>query len=482
MSGNGGLSRELLIRDASLLDGQAADIRIAQGKIIEIGRDLAGAEPAVEAAGGLLLPGLHDHHIHIAATAAGFASVRCGPPEVENEQALANSLGQPGEGWLRGIGYHENVTGRLIDRRWLDGVNSKRPLRVQHRSGRMWIFNSVGLALLLGTGIAAPPGLERETGRLFDDDGFLRRALGGVPPNFAQVGAMLARRGVTGVTDMSPGNDDAIAAHFAQAQDSGALPQRAILAGRLELGGSGLPAGLRLGPFKLHLHEAQLPDFDGTVAAIRTAHAQNRPVAVHCVTEVELVFTLAALAEAGPHPGDRIEHASVTPAALLEEIAAQDLIVVAQPHFVAERGDAYRAAIVQAEWPDLYRLQSFGSAGVTLAGGSDAPFGAADPWAAMQAAVTRRTAHGQVLGLQEALTPEAALALFLADPAELRRTRQVQIGASADLCLLSQPWHRVREDLSGACVRASFIGGRLFADGVDQAQVQRGLGADALAR
>ena len=98
-------------------------------------------------------------------------------------------------------------------------------------------------------------------------------------------------------------------------------------------------------------------------------------MAVHCVTEVELVFTLAAFREAGPFAGDRIEHASVTPDALLEEISALKLIVVAQPHFVAERGDAYRAAIPAEEWPFLYRLRSFKSAGVTLAGGSDAPFG-----------------------------------------------------------------------------------------------------------
>ncbi len=477
-------NHNFLIRNAELLNGQVEDIRVANGKVAVVGqRLLAKTEIVIDAAGGLLLPGLHDHHIHITATAAAMDSVRCGPPDVEDVDAFSDAISQSGSAWLRGIGYHESVTGTLIDRDWLDRINPTRPLRIQHRTGRMWIFNTAGLDLLLSSGITPPAALDRQSGRLFDDDLYLRRALGGALPSFARIGATLAASGVTGVTEISPGNDDAMAGYFAKEHARGALPQRITLAGKLELGAATqLPAGIQLGPFKLHLHEAQLPEFDATVAAIRAAHALGRPVAVHCVTEVELVFTLAAIRDAGSFPGDRIEHASVTPDESLAEIAAQNLIIVAQPHFVAERGDAYLAAIPAAEWPHLYRLKSFQTAGIPLAGGSDSPFGAADPWAAMQAAVTRRTAHGELLGLCEALTPEAALALFLADPADLTRRRQISAGAAADLCLLSQPWRALRENLSAATVRATFIDGRLVHDGVDQFKPQSGLGADAFAR
>ena len=44
------------------------------------------------AAGGALLPGLHDHHLHLFALAAADASLRCGPPEVRNLRALADAL------------------------------------------------------------------------------------------------------------------------------------------------------------------------------------------------------------------------------------------------------------------------------------------------------------------------------------------------------------------------------------------------------
>lgn len=458
----------LLIKSAELLDGRVTDIRIRGNLVADIGvLEAVAGEQVIEAGGGLLLPGLHDHHVHIAATAAAMESVPCGPPL--DEAGLAVRLGAPGTGWLRGIGYHESVTGGLIGREWLDRVAPHRPVRVQHRTGRMWLLNSVALELLKATNLPLPPGLDEQAGHLFDDDGWLRRALGGTPPSFAPVGAEYARLGVTGVTEMSPGNGPAEAGIFFRQHAEGALPQRVLLAGTLGLGENFPVGGPVLGPVKLHLHEAALPDFDEAVALMRAAHGQGRVVAVHCVTVTELVFTLAALREAGVMQGDRIEHASVTPEEPLAEMAALGLAVVVQPNFVAERGDEYMADIPAQDWPDLYRLRSFRATGVTMAGGSDTPFGGLDPWAAMAAAVERRTKRGAVLGGAEILTPEAALGLFLADPVELGRTRRVEVGVVADLCLLDRPWAEARGRLEAGLVRATFIDGRLVYDGVDKA-------------
>jgi predicted amidohydrolase YtcJ len=472
----------LLIRDASLRGGRICDIRIAGGRIVAIGEGFLPetSGEVIDAGGGLLLPGLHDHHIHMAATAASMASIRCGPPEVTDAAGLAAALAVPGEGWLRGIGWHESVGG-AIDRRWLDAVAPDRPVRIQHRSGRLWLFNSAGLERLLASGLAPPAGLDQAGGRLFDEDGWARRALGGVMPSLADAGAALARHGVTGVTEISPANDAAVAASVAAQRRSGALPQKVLLAGQASLSRAALDPLLRLGPVKLHLHEAHLPDFDATVAAIQAAHDQGRAVAVHCVTLTELVFTLAAIREAGAMPGDRIEHGSIAPDEQVAEIAALGLAVVTQPHFVAERGDAYRADIPEEDWPHLYRLRAFRAAGVALAGGSDAPFGRPDPWAAMAAAVSRRTTGGQVIGAGEALTPEEALDLFLADPADLGRRRTIAVGMPADLCLLSVSWPVARARLSAEWVRATLIDGRLVHHRVDEAPAERHGGAHALA-
>jgi predicted amidohydrolase YtcJ len=187
-------------------------------------------------------------------------------------------------------------------------------------------------------------------------------------------------------------------------------------------------------------------------------------VAIHCATEVELVYALATLEEAGAGAGDRIEHASVAADFAIAEIARLRLAVVTQPHFIRERGDTYLAEVDEEARPHLYRLRAFLDAHVPLAGGSDAPFGSCDPWASMAAAVSRQTQQGARIGESEALTPEQALDLYLREPQALDQRRRVSIGAPADLCLLDRPWTEARKVLSSAYVRATFVDGRLTFD------------------
>ena len=461
----------MLIRGAQIEDGRIADVRVADGRIAAIGH-LAAApdETSIDAKGGLLLPGLHDHHAHLIALAAAMDSVRCGPPEVCNAEELRTALDRPGEGWLRGVGYHESVAG-MLDATMLDRLAPHRPVRVQHRSGRMWFFNSAGLDI-----VAKAPGaaerLEREngcfTGRLFDSDAWLRGALRGSPPSLAAVGERLARFGITGVTDMSPANDSTLAAHFA-AEQVCKLPQKLVLAGKLDLRANDMGAFMRLGPAKLHLHEADLPDLDVAVDFILAAHERGRRVAVHCVTEVELLFTLAAFDEAGVVRGDRIEHASIARPDEIARMKRLGLWITVQPNFIAERGDQYLTDVDPEHTPHLYRLKSLRDAGITLAAGSDAPFGDPDPWAAMRAAVQRRTPSGIAMGEAEALTPEQALDLFLRDPLDLSLRRKVETGAPADLCLLDCDWSTARADLSARHVQSAFVAGRTIFDRVDEA-------------
>jgi predicted amidohydrolase YtcJ len=185
-------------------------------------------------------------------------------------------------------------------------------------------------------------------------------------------------------------------------------------------------------------------------------------VAFHCVTRAELVLALAALESAGVERGDRIEHASVAPPELVKLLAERRVSVVTQPGFVHERGDAYLSDVEPAEVRWLYRGRGFLEAGVPLGGGSDAPFGEADPWIAMRAAVDRRSAGGDTLCSDEALSPEEALALFTSPPeAPGGPPRRIEVGAPADLCLLDRPWSRARRTLSRAAVRATLIGGAL---------------------
>ncbi|MDE2596817.1 MAG: amidohydrolase family protein [Sphingomonadales bacterium] len=464
----------MLIRRAEVWRKGLADVRIAEGRIAAIGAlEARPGEAVIEAHGGALLPGLHDHHIHLAALTARRDSVLCGPPDVTDRNGLARRLAEaPGTGWLRGIGYHESVMG-LPGARELDALLAHRPLRLQHRSGRMWLLNSAALDDLLSR--AAPPsGLEREaggySGRLFEGDDWLQQTLAASPPDLTDLSRELAACGITGMTDMSPRNGDVMAAHVAAQRASGGLLQRCTLAGTLELAEvAEVAAGTcQLGPAKLHLHEADLPAFDRAEAFLRAAHAQERAVAVHCVSEVELVFAVALFEAAGTVRGDRIEHASVASDAMIARMAALGLHVCVQPHFIAERGDRYLVDVEPQHHAELYRLQSLKRAGLHLCGGSDAPFGSADPWQAMAAARSRRTDGGQVIGENEALTAEEALTLYLADPADITRQRSIAPGQVADLCLLGCDWQSARLRLSADDVRATIVGGHLIHDGIDQ--------------
>ncbi len=94
-----------------------------------------------------------------------------------------------------------------------------------------------------------------------------------------------------------------------------------------------------------------------------------------------------------------------------------------------------------------------------MAGGTDMPFGRADPWQAMAAAVARTTAAGRVLGADERLTPEQALSLFLGAADAPALPRAVSLGATADLCLLSCGWAEARKTLDGANVAAAIVSG-----------------------
>ena len=548
----------LLIRNAEIFGtGLIQDLRISEGVIQQMGRlepltDVQSTEGGqqeqqIDAAGACLLPGLHDHHIHLAALAVSLDSLPCGPPEVNNadelaaqlkkaekesaqqagaEQAVsklsvsklsvskpsasrlsvsklsASKLSASKEGWLRGIGYHESVAGE-IDRHWLDAQLPTRPARIQHRSGRLWVLNSAGLDRLQDAiGQANLTASERrklisKDGRLFDVDDLLGKVLGSFTPNsFAQnsftkkieaASRLLASLGVTAINDMTPTNNERTWRWFDELQQSGALLQKVALSGSESLSRlvdegfdqeHSTERRLTVGARKFHLHDHALPELETFIADIKKAHEAGRGIAVHCVTHLSLVFTLSALASARPlsisaplsaplsldgGPSiDRIEHASVVKPSIMQLLTEINPGIVTQPNFVAERGDAYLQDVPAADLDDLYRLTSLKAVGLAVAFGTDAPFGHADPWAAMRAAIERRTASGKPMTAAEATDPETAVAGFLGSLKDPFTPRQITTGMAADLCLLDKPWREAREQLDAARVTMTIRDGEVI--------------------
>jgi len=429
----------MLIQRATLLDGTVTDIRLGP-RINEVGGNLVAqpGENVLYAAGGTVLPGLHDHHVHMRSAASALASVSVGPPDVSTKEQLAQTLSNaiPGsDGWIRAVGYHESVAGEL-DRATLDVLLPGIPVRVQHRSGALWILNSAALGRV---GMAA-----HLDGRLRSADRGWSDALQRRETDLTELSRRLTAVGVTGVTDATPDldADDMVALQVAQ--------ERGHFRPRVHF----------LSPGKKILHDDRL-DLDALTDWIIDRHSAGRPVAVHCVTMAQLMVTVAALRAAGSHPLDRIEHAAVVPDDNLADLADLAVTVVTQPNFIAERGDQYLAEVPAAEHAQLWRAGSLLKANVQVALSTDMPFGRGDPWATMRAAVHRTTPSGAVLNACECISAGEALTMFLGWPDRPGQPRTVETGQPGDLCVLTQPPAAVLAELDAGMVAATVIGGEV---------------------
>ena len=427
-----------MIQRATTLDGVIVDVRMGV-RIDDVADTLAPrpGEDVLDAAGGTVLPGLHDHHVHLHSAVAAETSIRVGPPQIRDRAGLATALAcaEAGEdGWIRAVGYHDSVAGPL-DRAALDAFVPTVPLRVQHRSGLLWILNSAGLVRV---GLAGHP-----DGRLRSTDSW-SDALSRSETNLADLSGRLCRYGVTGITDATPDLDIADIVRLSELHRHGELGQHVHC----------------LAPGKRILHEDDL-DLEQLAGWIAERHRDGGPVAIHCVTAAQLLVTIAALREAGTHPGDRIEHAAVVPSDCLADVAGLAVTVVTQPNFVAERGDQYLDEIPAAEHDQLWRVASLLRAGVPVAFSTDMPFGNGDPWAAMRAAVHRTTPSGAVLGIDECISARTALTMFLGRPDQPTQPRAVEPGEPADLCVLSVPPETALAELDAGMVAATVIGGEI---------------------
>ena len=142
----------LLVQDARLPDwgrsdiggttriapGRRVDVRIIEGVVAEVAERLetGGVEDVLHASGAVMLPGLHDHHLHLRALAAAGRSVAVGPADIGGAETLADALHQApvdSSGWRRAVGYHESVAGDL-DLHVLDSMGLSGPVRVQHQA------------------------------------------------------------------------------------------------------------------------------------------------------------------------------------------------------------------------------------------------------------------------------------------------------------------------------------------------------------
>ena len=206
------------------------------------------------------------------------------------------------------------------------------------------------------------------------------------------------------------------------------------------------------GPRKIVLGDES--DFDELRRQVAESHERGRPVAIHAVTLATLALSLAALRDLGALDGDRIEHAALCSDDAAEQIAELGLTAVTQPTIFARHGAAFLRETSPRDHGLLWRYASLLRAGVRVAASSDAPYGDPDPARTIAAAVNRPI---------EGVDAHTVLDSLLCAPERPGRTSAtVELGAPADLCLLSLPLEDALADaVAGAPwpVRATFVSG-----------------------
>ena len=446
----------MLIINAELA-GSRGNVRLGE-TIQEVSTALTArpGEFVLDAKGGALLPGLHDHHMHFLAAAAYEESINCDDEEFKDVESFRDYVElQKGDGWIRAVNFSETVFG-FLDARAIDELVDSRPIRMQHSSGKFWVLNSLGIEALKLRDFTHLDGVESDnrgnpTGRLFRMDDWLRNQAKFTLPDIKSYSQKLSSYGITSFTDTSATNNSQVQMQFKKWLKEGLIQQKYWLMGDETIQG---------GPMKIVLDEDALPDIKFLLNRINIARQMDRNVAFHCTTHVELLFALAALKDSSIEEGDRIEHGSIITDEMIKELRGLGLTVVTQPGFLWERGDRYLEQLSDGELRHLYRCQSLIDQGVNVAVSSDAPYGPISPWDVIKHSTERLTKSDVVVGEVERISASTALRSYLTskgDPAG--EVRQVQAGFAADLCLLDRPLSEALKTPYAVSVVATLVDG-----------------------
>ena len=495
--------------EAALVEG---DWFMAVGSDDAVGRVRPVGTEVHDLHGDLLVPGLIDAHLHLAEMALADGGV---------ELAGASTLREVTERTRSWSASHR--IGPIVGRGWsfpdvdedgwptrsdLDGIDGDRPVILYHASGHAAVVNSSALERL-GIDRTTPDPAGGRIGRDRDREPngrLLESALEPTGP-LAHEGALadpaalthqferLASLGLTAVGTM---NTDPIELSALTAMSpSSHLPARircylnlrwfdelsdtavaGLLAPNDRLRVNGVKAfmdgafGTRTAwlaqPYADDPTTSGLPVHprDRLLPALSRAHRLGLSPAVHAIGDRAVAEALEVMEAARPRPDrsvGRIEHAGLVPPALHERIARSGAQLVVQPIFVAT--DHW---LIQRLGPDrvrwAYPFASLWNAGCRLAGSSDAPFDALDPWLGMRVAVRRTDPAGRSANPapSEALTPEAAVRMYTVEGARAighRALGTIDVGRPADFVRVGAPSIEKALGIGASGVRETWHGG-----------------------
>ncbi|MGH3187381.1 MAG: amidohydrolase [Streptosporangiaceae bacterium] len=485
-----------------------------------------GSPEIVDAGGRTILPGLIDAHAHLELLAYAWEiATDCRSTRVASVAAIVDVLREkadatpPGE-WVFGQGEHYQnlkfVERRYPDRHDLDQVSERHPV-MYRASYHINVFNTCAL-VLLGVDDTTPdaPGgrIERNadghaTGRTYDMFAALRGpqlSVASLADGIKRVQQRYLEAGVTAVGDIpvhSAGLDALIT--LAAAGDLrlriSAYPKLPtviveddILSGRLRERLAGVdPTWLRLAGVKIFLdggltsgaaalydHYPGKPGYYGELAfadqqvceIVRIVDSAGLQIAMHAIGDRALdqaIDAIAALSAADRNVSrHRIEHAGnmfMTTERVKRMVEAR-IIPVPQPAFILTTAAGYIRHLGRDRIGNIMPFRILIDSGLRIPGNSDAIGITANqhhPFPAMQAAIDRRTEDGTLIGPDQALTVDEALAMYTRWGAyAIGRDQDIgslEVGKLADFVMIDREPHMVG-DLRKLQVEETWIAGQ----------------------
>ncbi|WP_337188519.1 amidohydrolase [Phenylobacterium sp.] len=475
----------------------AQAVAVRGGRIVHVGpradaQVLVGeATRVVDLAGAALFPGFTDSHAHLRGVgerelSLNLEGAKSAAEAVRRVKAHLDARKPEGPVWGRGwieTGWPE---GRFLERGDIDPIAPDQPVLLTRADGHALVANSAALkAAGIDESTAAPPGGEilkgpdgRLTGVLVDNAMRLVASLRRAPTEADRRAAFEAAfrvetaYGWTGVHSMSATWADVDLLERMNAE--GVTPLRvynavdAAQAGPLFEGGPRATKDGLIVTRAVKLYEdgalgsrgaalfepyADAPDTRGLVvtppeamrASMARARASGIQVAAHAIGDrgnAEVLDIMAAENARGLRW--RIEHAQVVRPSDIPRFADLGVIASMQPSHAI--GDLHFAPsrLGDARLRGAYAWTSMRRAGVVVAGGSDAPVERGDPLIEFYAAVARKDLNGFSApnwAPQEALSREAALAMFTSAPAYARFAEvelgTIEVSKRADLSAFS---------------------------------------------
>jgi hypothetical protein len=500
--------------------GTVSHLAIFAGRVLAAGGAeldaLVGPDTkVVELDGRFASPGLYDAHMHLLPLGLAMAEIDLRPRATPTLDAILDAVRRQAESlppgsWILGRGYdHAKLdVGRHPHRRELDAVAPEHPVYLSRTCGHLAVCNSKALEQAgITPDTPSPQGglIEVRDGEL---TGLLaetgRRAVQAILPAVTEddlvaaiqrAGDYCASLGITSVMDAAVGMRMGFAeiGAYHRAKRDGRLPVRVDLC---LLGGehgivdrcyeAGLVTGsgdddLMVGPVKIFTDGAAggrtaamrqpyvggghgLLTLDDAVLDrfVRDYHERGYQMAIHAIGDAAIEQVLNAYEKAltaTPRPDrrHRIEHCGFNDETQIRRLAALGVEPVPQPVFMYDFGDLYVDLLGEARTAAAYPMRRWASAGLHPAASSDCPVCDCDPFPNLYTMITRRSDRGTVLGGQEALTAEEALAAYTYNGAYVGRAEHVKgrlrPGQLADLAVFDTDLLTAEPDavLAAAC-------------------------------